>query len=135
MYTLTYVPMQICCYLFLCLSPENCSCHLVFEHLTQRTSSYRKEPGFVFCGKHLQDMSFLNGNWQSQYVLFIKMLQFFGPSASIYCTGAPIICPNATIVCSSARSNWYFICIKRQKMLALDQNMVAFGQIIAAPVQ
>ncbi len=33
-------------------------------------------------------MSFSNRNWQSQYVLFIKMLQFFVPSASIYCPGA-----------------------------------------------
>ena len=36
-------------------------------------------------------VSFSNGNWQSQYVLFIKMLQVFGPKASIYCPGAAII--------------------------------------------
>ncbi len=42
-------------------------------------------------------MSLSNGNWQSQNVLFIKIMQFFGPSASIYCPGAERICPNATI--------------------------------------
>ncbi len=51
-------------------------------------------------------MSFSNGNWQSQYVLFFKMLHFFGPSASIYCPGAIIIiiicCPGAAIICPNA---------------------------------
>ncbi len=47
-------------------------------------------------------MSVSNGNWQSQYVLFIRIMQFFGPSASIYCPGAARIRPNATIFRSSA---------------------------------
>ena len=47
-------------------------------------------------------MSLLNGNWQSQNVLFIRIMQFFGPFASIYCPGAARIRPNATIFRSSA---------------------------------
>ncbi len=48
----------------------------------------------VWIGAYREAMSFSNGNWQSQYVLFIKMLQFFGTSASIYCPGAAIIIEN-----------------------------------------
>ncbi len=46
--------------------------------------------------KCLEAMSLTNGNWQSQYALFIKVMHFFGPSASIYCPGAARIRSNAT---------------------------------------
>ncbi len=51
---------------------------------------------------HYKAMSLTNGNWQSQHALFIKIMQFFGPSASIYCPGAARIRSNATIFCSSS---------------------------------
>ncbi len=47
-------------------------------------------------------MSFSNGNWQSRYVLFIKIMHLFGPFASIYWPGAARIRPNATIFRSSS---------------------------------
>ncbi len=57
-------------------------------------------------------MFLLTGNRQFQYVLFIKMLQFFGPSASIYCPGVAMICPILLAIFISMQIGWNIIQVK-----------------------